>query len=110
MTKKKIIVLSVIAIVLSCIAGIYAYKWYKKSTGVYVETVRNGEGWGYNIYVKGRLVVNQTVMPAVSGNKPFPCEAAAEKTARLVVEKVGKGGMPTVSIEEVQKILQEECK
>jgi hypothetical protein len=109
MTKnKKVLTFSVI-IVLSVLVGVYAYKTYKRKTGVYVETVKVDQGWGYKIYVKGRLVVDQNTMPALSGNKPFPCEKAAEKTANLVVQKVGKGGMPTLSIQEVEKILRENC-
>lgn len=106
--KLSVVFISLIAV---SILSVFAYKAYRKNTGVYVETVKEGNnGWGYRIYVKGKLVVKQDVMPAVSGNNGFPCEEAAQKTAELVVMKVGKGGSPSLTSEEVNEIVNKNCK
>lgn len=112
MTKSgKIVVISISLLIVLAVLSVFGYREYRKRTGVYVETVRQGDdGWGYKIYVKGKLVVNQYVMPAIAGQKTFPCEEAARKTAELVVEKVGHGEMPTVTSNEVNKILKDNCK
>lgn len=107
MTKKRIAIFLILIAVVT--GGVFAYKQYQKNTGVYVETERVKDGWGYKIYVKGELVVNQYVMPAVSNNQPFPNEESARKTAELVVQKVGKYRNPMVTADEVTRILKE-CK
>lgn len=111
MTKSgKIAVISISLVIVAAVLSVFGYREYRKRIGVYVETVRQGDGWGYKIYVKGKLVVNQYVMPAIAGQKTFPCEEAARKTAELVVEKVAHGEMPTVTSNEVNKILKDNCK
>lgn len=111
MTKRaKFLAVAVVTIIV--VAGsVFAYKVYRKNHGVYVETVEQSKGaWGYRIYVKGQLVVKQELMPAVPGNNAFPCEEAARKTAELVVMKVGKGDLPSVTKEEVDDIVKKSCK
>ncbi len=110
MTKNIKLIAAFILILIVSIASVSLYRSYRKSHGVYVETIKQENGWGYKIYVQGKLMVNQYVMPAIPGNKAFPCEEAARKTADLVVEKVGRREMPTVTPQEVNKILEENCK
>jgi Domain of unknown function (DUF4907) len=111
MTKKAKLLVVSISLIVVLIGSVFAYKAYRKNKGVYVETVKQGkDAWGYRIYVKGRLVVKQEVMPAVPGNNAFPCEEAARKTAELVVMKVGKGDSPSVTKQEVDDIVKKNCK
>ncbi|OJU41690.1 MAG: hypothetical protein BGN96_02475 [Bacteroidales bacterium 45-6] len=111
MTKKAKLLVVFILAVASIVGSVFAYKVYRKNRGVYVETVKQGKDtWGYKIYVKGKLVVNQPMMPAVPGNIPFPCEEGARKTAELVVQKVGRGDLPSVTKQEVDSIVKESCK
>jgi hypothetical protein len=111
MTKKVKLSLVLVSAIIILIGSVYGYRIYRKSQGVYIETVKGTTGgWGYKIYVKGKLVVNQPRIPALSGNKPFPCEEAAQKTAELVVQKVGKGEIPSVTINEMNEILKKNCK
>ncbi len=110
MTKKQRNKLLLACLTVALIASaVWGYSFYRKRTGVYVETVRQGNGWGYKIYVKGQLVVNQYVMPAVKDSRPFPCEEAARRTGDTVVARVGRGEMPTVSLAEVNRIVAESC-
>lgn len=109
MTKRTKLVGSILLLAIILTVSIFSYRVYRKNHGVYVETVKQGDGWGYKIYVKGKLVINQPMMPAIPSGKPFPCEKAAQKTAELVVQKVGRKQLPTVTTQEVNKILQENC-
>ena len=64
-----------------------------------------GKTWGYNIYNNDKLFVHQPSVPALPGNKGFTTKALAEKVAKKVIEKIGKGeSPPTVSIEEMEEL------
>ena len=60
-------------------------------------------GWGYHIYLDGRLYVNQPIIPAISGNRGFANQEDAQKVAELVVRKIRNNIIPpTVTIEELE--------
>lgn len=70
-----------------------------------VRTFQDKEGWGYDIYMNGKLYIHQPHIPAVSGNKAFNNEADAQKAGELVVYKINNNIMPpSVSIEELDSI------
>lgn len=61
--------------------------------------------FGYDIYSDGRLLVHQPSIPGKPGNKGFKTKAAAEKTAKFVMEKIKKGEMPpTVTDKELETL------
>ena len=53
-----------------------------------VETFKGDSGWGYNIFVNGKLYIHQPNIPAVNGNNGFSKEEYAVKIAQLVIEKI----------------------
>jgi len=59
-------------------------------------------GWGYEVYVDGRLFIHQETIPAISGNKPFTSEADAFKTASFIVNKIAKKEKPTLEYKDLQ--------
>lgn len=62
-------------------------------------------GYGYDIYVKKKLVIHQPTIPAMQGNTGFATKTAAEKVARKVVGKMQKGeSLPTITIEEMKQL------
>jgi hypothetical protein len=69
---------------------------------IYPQTV----GWGYRIYYRYKLLVNQAIIPAVAGNKSFKNEHDAKKIAQLASSKVAKGQMPpTLNSDEIKKLI-----
>ena len=79
----------------------------KAQVGNYTYTIIPGinKTWGYNILVEKRLYIHQPSIPGLPGNEGFKTKAAAEKVAKLVIEKIKKGEMPpTVLIEEMKKL------
>jgi len=62
-------------------------------------------GWGYNIFINGKLYIHQPHIPAISGNKTFKNQEAANKTAELVIKKIKNNLMPpSVSIHELDSL------
>lgn len=72
-----------------------------------VDLYKSGNGWGYDITGKGKVRIHQPFMPAIEGEKPFPDKASARKTARMVIRKMKNREMPSVTPEEIRKILEE---
>ena len=53
-----------------------------------------GSGWGYDIYVEGKLVIRQPHIPSISGLKPFASMEDAMSVATLVEYKIRNNIMP----------------
>ena len=61
--------------------------------------------YGYDIYSKQILFIHQPAIPALPGNNGFATKTDAEKVAKLVVEKIKKGGsLPTITVEELKHL------
>ncbi|OQP50168.1 hypothetical protein A4D02_27445 [Niastella koreensis] len=64
-----------------------------------------GNGYGYDIYVNGKLFVHQPFVPGLSGVKGFSRKSDARKVAILVVKKINLGIMPpTIKREELDSL------
>ncbi len=61
-------------------------------------------GWGYYIFCNGDKMINQDQIPAIEGKHPFASDEQAKKTAQLVVEKLCKNKIPSVTKEELIKL------
>jgi len=65
----------------------------------------NGTGFGYDIFMQGKLYVHQPVIPAVEGNKSFSSEEKASRAAQLVVFKIQRNILPpTVEVRELDSL------
>jgi hypothetical protein len=64
-----------------------------------------GDGYGYDVYADGKMLIHQPGIPGQPGVKGFRTKADSEKVARLVVKKLKNKEMPpTVSEEELRKL------
>jgi hypothetical protein len=71
-----------------------------------IHTFRSGQGWGYDIMAGGKVYIHQPYMPVFQGDVPFSSEKAAEKTGQLMVKKLKHHRVPSVTREELEKILR----
>ncbi len=61
--------------------------------------------WCYDIYKDNKLLIHQTSIPGLPGNKGFQYKSDAEKVAGLVIGKLEKGEMPPgVTQDELKKL------
>ncbi|MFC1734377.1 DUF4907 domain-containing protein, partial [candidate division KSB1 bacterium] len=62
-------------------------------------------GWGYDIYINGKLYIHQPHIPAISGNRGFNSESDAKKTAAYICTKIDKTqSLPSVTIYELDSL------
>ena len=69
--------------------------------------VRLDEGWGYRINVNHRSYIYQRQIPVISGIHPFPTRETALQVAEIVRAKILKGIDPSVTREELARVLPE---
>ncbi len=63
--------------------------------------------FGYAVLANGNMVIWQTNIPGMPGNKGFAQKEQAERCAALVIRKMKAGETPpTVSVKELEKIMQ----
>ena len=61
--------------------------------------------FGYDIYVRGAVLVHQPSRPGLPGNTAFATEKDAMKVAELIIKKIRNNEMPpTVTIEELREL------
>jgi len=61
-------------------------------------------GFSYQIFISEKLFIDQTEIPAVGGMQKFTSGEEAEMVARLVITKLGKSGLPSVTINELDSL------
>ena len=71
---------------------------------VEVLPVAMSRGWGYEIKVDGKTFIHQETIPAIPGNRPFVTKEDALKTGNVVMKKLLKGMLPSLTPEEVEKL------
>ena len=73
-----------------------------------IKIFKNGApltGFGYDIYLNGKLYVHQPNVPAIQGNFGFKTSDAAYKTAGLVLYKIKKNILPpSIELKELDSL------
>lgn len=74
----------------------------KDERGYELVMLENGHNqWSYEIYRDKDLLIRQVYIPAVKGNQYFNSKKDAEKTGRLVIDKLSNNASPSVSLYEL---------
>ena len=98
--KKALIIFALFAVIIAV-----SFAVARRGQFYEVSLFRSGDGWGYDILRKEKVYIHQPFMPAIEGEKPFPDKVTARKTARLVTRKMKNQKMPSVTPEEIRKIV-----
>lgn len=101
MTKKRITALAGLLLIACFIIVIST-----KDKAVSYKTFETKTGWGYNILVKNKIVIHQENIPALAIDKGFDTQQQASSAAEIVSKKIVSGEIPSLSIAEVQSIIQ----
>lgn len=74
-------------------------------SAIVVETFKSDNGWGYEIKVLGKTKFKQAYIPAIGGNLPFDSEMDAQRVAELVVKKMKKRSLPSITKHELDSLM-----
>ena len=106
MTKYHNNIIIIIALAVS--AGIWINalnkEHPKKKNHLSAKIFEGSCGWGYDILVNDSLFIHQESVPVLKGKKGFPKKEQAEQTAQLIINKMKRGQLPTVTTFELQQI------
>ncbi len=94
-------------VLISSLIGVgYCTKLYSKDP-FKVQVTKVDNGYGYQIYYKEKLFIVQDFIPAVSGKVAFETSEDAELVAEYVVKKLSNNESPTITKEEIGKLLKQ---
>lgn len=62
-------------------------------------------GWGYQLFKDGKLMIDQKHIPAIQGERGFSSKENAEITGDYILRKIKNGNFPpTVSVQELDSL------
>lgn len=104
MATKRYTISVLLICLLAAITIVYVSTKQNKLGRIESRVFETIDGWGYDILVNDSLFIHQESIPSLPAKKGFRKKDQAEKTARLIINKMKAGERPTLSTLEVQKI------
>ncbi len=95
--KNWVYILFILSIMVFAVTQYYKYT----NNNIAVKTKQTKLGWGYDIYVKDKLIITQDIIPSILGNKAFKTENDAKKIGDLMVLKMKKKQLPNITEQEL---------
>ena len=105
MTKFNNLIVIGAALIISAAIWIVMLNKDTKRKKITATIFQGLNGWGYDILVNDKLFIHQESIPAQLGKTGFTEKKQAEKTARLIINKMERGELPTVTTFELEQII-----
>lgn len=104
--RHNILVIGISALIAVTILVVTIKQPFKeKKNHISTNVFEGTHGWGYDILVNNKLFIHQELIPAVQGQTGFKTKTQAEQAARLIINKMESGRLPTVTTFELEPIL-----
>jgi hypothetical protein len=102
---------STIVIALSFITAVFIPFFFRPSAEkrISYKTFETEMGWGYDIFINKRQFIHQEFIPSLERKRGFLRKYQAERTAEVIINKMKRKGLPSVTKFEIQQILSEPC-
>jgi hypothetical protein len=91
MKGKKIQSVTILLIGLSIVT---TYSLFRQKSQYELQTTPTPTGWGYQVILNGKTVIDQPTVPGLPGQRGFASEALARKVGERVVSKLRRGQFP----------------
>ena len=106
MTKRHNILVILGAVIISAGIWIYAISHAKaqKRKSITSKVFVSLSGWGYDILVNDTLFIRQESVPVLAGKRGFPKKEQAEQAAQLIINKMKRGQLPTITTFEMEQL------
>lgn len=105
--NKTLFIVAAAVFIIACNANNTATvnnKNHTDSNMVSVYTFQVEHGYGYAVFVNDKEFIHQDCIPVIQGNKPFTSKEQAKETGELVAQKIRSKQLPTLTLEELNKI------
>jgi len=103
MIKRNL--LSIVAALSVVCCGFIVWKNQQPKPSVSYSVFHSQSGWGYNIFIDTSIFIHQDMVPTLATQKGFGNRQQAIASARLVINKMKNGQLPTLTQPEIQHIL-----
>ena len=100
--NKTILLGAISAIFLVIVVLLYHISTTQKT--LYSEVFNVGNGYGYYIKTYDKILIKQSFIPAIQGEKSFVTEKDAQKVANLVMVKITENESPVVTVNELNNL------
>lgn len=100
--NKTILLGAIAAIFLVIVVLLYHITTTQKT--LYSEVYNVGNGYGYYIKTYDKILIKQSFIPAIQGEKSFVTEKDAQKVANLVMVKITENESPVVTVNELNNL------
>ena len=100
--NKTILLGAIAAIFLVIVVSLYHITTTQKT--LYSEVFNVGNGYGYYIKTYDKILIKQSFIPAIQGEKSFVTEKDAQKVANLVMLKITENESPVVTVNELNNL------
>lgn len=100
--NKTILLGAIAAIFLVIVVSLYHITTTQKT--LYSEVYNVGNGYGYYIKTYDKILIKQSFIPAIQGEKSFVTEKDAQKVANLVMVKITENESPVVTVNELNNL------
>lgn len=100
--NKTILLGAIAAIFLVIVVLLYHISTTQKT--LYSEVYNVGNGYGYYIKTYDKILIKQSFIPAIQGEKSFVTEKDAQKVANLVMVKITENESPVVTVNELNNL------
>lgn len=71
---------------------------------VTINAITTTGGWGYEIFVDGKIFIKQERVPAVQGFRSFKTKDQALAVGNLAVKKIVQGQIPSITVSELKTL------
>ncbi len=102
-TLGYIALIALAAVLLFGIAKVWEAENNAEAT-LHAQTFLVGNGYGYEIALKDKVLIRQEYIPILEGKKPFATASDAKRTADKVISKLMKKESPILSEKELKEL------
>ncbi len=86
------------------VVGLISISCQKKNNQFDIRITKEKTGYGYQIIKGKKTFIYQPYIPAISGEQTFKDSFQAQRTADLVIKKIGNSSFPRISVNELDSM------
>ncbi len=101
---KKRIFFPLFFIVLVAIIAFNFSRYLTSAHHLKVRPYQVDKGWGYQLLVKDKVIIDQPFVPVIPGRKAFPDKRTASRAGRMVKERMINQELPALKREDLFEI------